>query len=190
MAIESPAFTLEKSDGPFEIRSYGMTIIAETRVQGDFESAGSQGFRRLADYIFGNNRSRTRIDMTAPVRQEEMSEKIEMTAPVAQRAEGNTYIIAFTMPTAYTMETLPIPIDPAVSVRQEFARRTAVITYSGFWSQSRYEEKLAELKAWMKLQGLQEAGEPVFARYNPPWMPWFLRRNEIMWEIRDTANKP
>jgi len=190
MSIERPKFTLEKQDDDFELRVYEATLIAETSVEGDFSEAGNLGFRRLASFIFGENLAQTKIDMTAPVSQQEPGEKIEMTAPVGQQSDGKKFIISFTMPSNYTMETLPRPKDPEVRIRQLPGRRVAAITYSGTWSEARYQEKLEALRSWVGKQGLTADGEPVFARYNPPIMPWFLRHNEILLDIRTDANQP
>ena len=189
LSIERPKFTLEKQDDDFELRVYEPTLIAETSVEGDFSEAGNLGFRRLASFIFGENLAQTKIEMTTPVSQQTPGEKIEMTAPVGQQTDGKKFLVSFTMPSSYTMETLPRPKDPEVRIRQLPARRVAVITYSGSWSESRYQEKLEALRSWVGKQGLSADAEPVFARYNPPIMPWFLRHNEILLDISTDASQ-
>jgi hypothetical protein len=184
LSIERPKFTLEKQDDEFEVRFYEPILVAETMVEGDFSEAGNLGFRRLASFIFGENVTKTKIDMTAPVSLQDPGEKIDMTAPVGQQPEGKKFRVSFTMPSNYTMETLPQPKDPEILIRQLPARRVAVITYSGTWSETRYKEKLESLRSWVTKQGLNVEGEPVFARYNPPIMPWFLRHNEIQLDLR------
>jgi effector-binding domain-containing protein len=151
-----------------------------TVVEGDFEKVGSEGFRRLADYINGNNRRRQSIAMTAPVGQESGSQKIAMTAPVGQQSSGDRWRITFMMPAEYSLERLPQPLDDRISLQPVPARRMAAVRYSGTWSRSGYEKNLANLLAWLQEQGLQPVGDPVWARYNPPFMPWFLRRNEVL----------
>jgi effector-binding domain-containing protein len=163
---------------------YEPTLIAETVVEGDFSEAGNLGFRRLASFIFGENVTQTKIDMTAPFSLQDSGEKIDMTAPVGQQPEGKKFRVSFTMPSSYTMETLPQPNDPEIRIRQLPARRVAVISYSGTWSETRYQEKLESLRSWIASQGLSAEGEPLFARYNPPIMPWFLRHNEILLDLR------
>jgi len=189
VSVETPKYETVLADGDFEVRRYSPSIVAETIVSGDFATAGNRGFRRLADYIFGGNTSRVDIAMTAPVSQTQTkgggSEKIAMTAPVGQAATTEGYVISFTMPDSYTRETLPQPKDPAVTIREIPSHRAAVITFSGTWSESRYQEKLTALRQWMAQQKLIPQGEPVFARYNPPWTPWFLRRNEILLDVSD-----
>ena len=123
--------------------------------------------------------------MTAPVVQEPASEEIAMTAPVAQEKVGDRYRITFVMPSEYTLESLPQPIDPRIRLRAEPERRVAAIRYSGFWRRARYEDHERSLYDWIQQRGLEPIGEPVWARYDPPFTPWFLRRNEILIEVRE-----
>ena len=180
MGTEEAVYTVEKSDGNFEVRRYAAQVVAETRVEGTLEEAGNQAFRPLFRYISGDNRSKRKIPMTAPVAQRSEGEKIAMTAPVGQEAAGSRWAVTFVMPTHCTLETLPEPTDARVRLRAIPARRMAAAQYSGTWSQRRYERNLARLRNWMKANNLTAAGEPVWARYNPPFTPWFLRRNEIL----------
>jgi SOUL heme-binding protein len=147
-------------------------------VEGDFQDVGNEGFRRLFDYISGKNRKQQTIPMTAPVSQEASSEKIPMTAPVNQEQVGGKWRITFLMPSQYTLETLPEPSDPRVQLTKVPGLLMAALSYSGIWSRGRYEEKEKWLKELIRQKGLKIVSEPVFARYNPPFMPWFLRRNE------------
>ena len=164
----------------FELRDYPAHVVAETVVEGTLEDAGNKAFRRLFGYISGKNRSGDKIAMTAPVSQKPASEKIAMTAPVGQqRAEGG-WVVSFTMPISYTLKALPVPEDPDVKLRQVPARRMASVQYSGTWSESRYLRYRQELELWIEKNGLRIQGEPVWARYNSPFTPWFLRRNEIL----------
>ena len=103
-----------------------------------------------------------------------------MTAPVGQRPTNGGWVVSFMMPSSYSMDTIPQPADPAVRLREVPAHRAAVIRYSGFWSEERYREHLHKLRAWIGQQGLEDAGDPVWARYDPPFKPWFMRRNEIL----------
>ena len=183
MAVEEPKFTVETKAAHYEIRKYGATLVAETEVESSFENAGNQAFRILADYIFGNNKSKTKIAMTAPVSQQAASEKIGMTAPVTLSKAGSGFVVQFTMPEKYTRDTLPEPNDPKVHIREISERRVAVYGYSGTWSEDRYQGKLKEFLSDLKTDAVKTVGEPLFARYNPPFMPWFLRRNEIWIEL-------
>jgi hypothetical protein len=182
MAIEKPSYRVVERREAFEIREYAPYLVAETVVGGSREEAGNAGFRILAGYIFGKNRGEKKIAMTAPVTQAEPA-RIAMTAPVAQSGEEGRWVIQFMMPSAFTLETLPEPLDPAVTFRVVPARRVAAHAYSGTWSASRYEEHLATLRAALASAGLTAVGEPVWARYDPPFMPWFLRTNEILLEL-------
>jgi len=180
MAIERAQYTVVETEGKFELRQYGPYIVAETMVEGDFDEVGNEGFRRLFDYISGKNRKQQSITMTAPVSQEARSEKISMTAPVNQMRVGEKYRITFLMPAEYTMETLPEPLDTRVKLKEAPGQLIAALRYSGTWSRDRYEEKRIRLQELMRQRDLEPAGEPIFARYNPPFMPWFLRRNEVL----------
>ena len=118
--------------------------------------------------------------MTAPVSQSSAGEKIRMTAPVGQQNIEGKWAVSFMMPAAYTMETLPEPVDPEITLRQVPARRMAVVRYSGFWSEKAYLRFMSKLELWISANGLTTVGEPIWARYNPPFTLWFLRRNEIL----------
>ena len=180
MAVEEAEYTVIRQDGDIEIREYADAIIAETVVDDKFEDAGNRAFRKLFGYIGGDNRSQSEIAMTAPVSQEKRSEKIAMTSPVGQQKSGDGWAVSFMMPASYTMETIPQPTDPSVVIRQIPAHRVAAIRYSGFWSEEKYQEHLEELNVWIKNENQEVAGQPVWARYNAPFTPWFMRRNEIL----------
>jgi effector-binding domain-containing protein len=180
MGTEEAVYAVEKEDGDFQVRRYAPQVVAETVVDGTLEEAGNKAFRPLFNYISGANRSQGKIAMTAPVGQQAEGQKIAMTAPVGQEAVSNRWVVTFMMPTNYTMATLPQPTDENVRLRAIPARRMAAVQYSGTWSRSRYERNLARLREWMKAQGLAAAGDPVWARYNAPFTPWFLRRNEVL----------
>jgi hypothetical protein len=180
MAIEEACYTVEKTDGDFQVRLYAPHVVAEVLVDGTLEEAGNKAFRPLFNYISGANRAKGKIAMTAPVGQQAEGQKIAMTAPVGQEAVSNQWAVTFTMPTNSTFATLPSPTDEKVRLRAIPPRRMVAVRYSGTWSQKRYERNLARLRDWMKTNGLIAAGEPVWARYNPPFAPWFMRRNEIL----------
>ena len=122
--------------------------------------------------------------MTAPVSQAAAGEKIAMTAPVGQRAEGEGWSVSFMMPAEYTMDSIPEPTNPDVVIRELPAQKMAAVRYSGTWSESNYDRHLDELTTWVRNQGLAVEGEPVWARYDPPFKPWFMRRNEILVPVR------
>jgi len=170
MAIEELAYRTIERDDSFELRLIEPHVVAETFVEGDFERVGNEGFRRLVNFIGGANHSQARISMTAPVVQEKV---------------GDRYRITFLMPSKYALETVPQPTDTRIRLRAEQKRRVAAIRYSGFWSRSRYDDHERKLREWIDERGLEPIGEPVWARYDPPFMPWFLRRNEILIELRE-----
>ncbi|MGB5750834.1 MAG: heme-binding protein [Desulfobacterales bacterium] len=180
MAIEKAKYTILEKEEDFEIRQYDPQIVAETYVDGDLEDVGNEGFRRLYGYISGDNKKKQSISMTAPVGQEANSEKIAMTAPVQQEKKDNQWRITFLMPAEYTLETLPEPNDDRVKLKADPGRLMAAVRYSGTWSEDGYEENRALLEEYIQKRGLIKTGEPVWARYDPPFMPWFLRRNEVL----------
>ena len=180
LAIEEPFYTVMENEGEFELRRYSSYIVAETYIEGSFEQVGGDGFRRLADYIGGKNKKRLPISMTAPVNQKPISEKIAMTAPVTQELENQKWRITFMMPSDYTLDTLPSPDDDRIALRQEKPKNTAVIRYSGTWGKKRYENHEKKLLDWIAKKDWEITGAPVWARYNSPFTPWFLRRNEIL----------
>ena len=181
MAVEQPKFEIQETKGDFQVRRYAPTVVAETIVDGAFGPAGNEAFRRLAGYIFGANDGGRKIAMTAPVAQVKTSgTKIAMSAPVSQERKGGGWVVSFTMPSSFTLATLPRPNDARVTLREVGERRVAAIRFSGAWSPEKFEEKAVELDAEMKGRGLAAAGAPVYARYDPPWTLWFMRRNEVL----------
>ena len=185
MAYESPTYRVVDRFGEIEIREYEPYLVAETTVDGGLEGAGNRGFRILAKYIFGDNQGKRKIAMTTPMSQEiTEGTKISMTAPVTQEKAGDEYRIQFMMPAEYSREELPEPNDPRIAIREIPARRFAAVRYSGTWSKRNYQEHLEKLLATLNAEGYEPLGEPVWARYNPPFMPWFLRRNEILTAFR------
>jgi len=169
MALEEPSYSVLITEGNFELRNYSSYIVAETNVEGDFEAVGSEGFRLLADYIGGENQKK---------------ESISMTAPVSQARENGRWRIALMIPSDYTMQTLPTPDDDRIVLREEKEKTVAVIRYSGTWGKKRYENHETKLMDWISTKGWIMAGAPVWARYNPPFIPWFIRRNEILIPVK------
>jgi effector-binding domain-containing protein len=183
VGIEKAKYDVIEKEGKFEVRQYPAQIVAETVVEADFDEAANAAFGRLFDYISGENRKKESIAMTAPVNQQITSEKIPMTAPVNQQEYEGKYSVSFLMPSKYTMATLPEPVDPSVRLREIPGRKVAAIRYSGSWSRKRYEAKKALLAEWIKKKGLRITGEDIFARYDPPFQLWFLRRNEVLFPV-------
>jgi SOUL heme-binding protein len=187
VGTEEPPHTVEPLIQGVEIRRYGPRIAAETRVSGDEIAARSEGFRRLARYIFGANGSSDTIAMTAPVGDQKMrqSTKIAMTAPVAQSQSAQESLIRFYMPAEWTMESLPTPIDDRVALRAVAPETVAVLRFSGDRGARSVATHTAKLREVLRSTGFEAAGEPTCWFYDPPWTLWFLRRNEIAIPIVD-----
>jgi hypothetical protein len=177
------------------LRAYAPQLIAEVKVEGDLDKASSQGFRLIAAFIFGQNQVSEKIAMTTPVgiesNDQQKSAKIAMTVPVGvesakpEKGVANQWIISFVMPSEYTLETLPKPLNSQVKIRQLPAEIKAAITFSGFYSEDTVLEKTKALEDWIKTKNMQAIGSPQFARYNPPWTLPFMRRNEVIMRVRN-----
>ncbi len=186
MAIEQPSYAVLKEYGAgIEMRQYPAYIIAETEISAaNADQAGNLAFNRLGGYIFGGNRTKQSISMTAPVSQAK-SEKIAMTAPVSQtKTKEGVWLVSFVMPKGYTLETLPVPDDPKVYFKTVPARKVLAIRFSGRWTDASFNQHKTELLDALKAQGLKSTGSTWTARYDPPFMPAFLRRNEVMIQLR------
>lgn len=187
-AIEEPDYdVIRKLEDNVELRQYAPYVVAEVVLSAGADEAGNQAFPILAGYIFGKNKGERKFAMTAPVTQSAAPVKMEMTAPVTQAAVPGVpggMRVQFVLPKGVTLETAPEPLDPRVQLRLVAAGPWAAIRYSGTWSQSNYDEHLARLKATLDKAGVATQGEPVLARYNAPFTPWFLRRNEIWLALR------
>ena len=185
MAVETPAYNEVLHEGDFEVRDYPALVVAEVTVTGDQKEASSKGFRLLAGYIFGGNKKRQSIAMTAPVAQQAVSEKIAMTAPVAQtQTATGTWVVRFTMPSTWSLQTLPVPDDPRVNLRNTEPTRLAVLQFSGVAQPKDMETKSSELLALVKSHNLSAIGPISLAQYSPPWTLSFMRRNEVMVEVK------
>ncbi len=183
-AIEEPDYQVIRKIDNVELRHYAPYVVAEVVLDTPAEDAGSQAFPILAGYIFGKNKGEKTFAMTAPVTQTAAPIRMDMTAPVTQAAVAGGMQVQFVLPKGVTLATAPEPIDPRVQLRLVPAGTWAVIRYSGTWSQSNYLEHLDVLKAALQAAGVATQGEPVLARYNAPFTPWFLRRNEIWLALR------
>ena len=184
MATEKPKFTVSQKEGVFEVRSYTALVAAQVSVTGTRDEASNAGFKLLAGYIFGGNTRKQSIAMTAPVVQAQTdSEKIAMTAPVIQSGvpgQSDTWTVRFIMPSSYTMDTLPTPNDAKVQLMQLPPARFAAVTFSGLAREDDVVLRTAELNTFITARGMRPAGPAALARYNPPWTPWFMRRNEVL----------
>ena len=184
-ALEEPKYSVLKEYENFEIRNYASYLVAEVDIEGSYNKSGNEAFRILAGYIFGDNQSSTKMNMTAPVESEAIqpSERMNMTAPVFSNKNVNGYTYRFVMESKYTQETLPVPNNSKIRITEIKDRVMAVISFSGRWSQKNFEKHEQILVNDLKNEGIGVASEAIYARYNAPFTPWFLRRNEIMFEI-------
>ncbi|WP_199534692.1 SOUL family heme-binding protein [Rhodoferax lacus] len=178
-ATEEPDYTVIQKLEDIEVREYAAYTVAEVVVAGTADEAGSLAFPILAGYIFGKNKGERKFAMTAPVTQAAEPVKLEMTAPVTQTAAPGGYRVQFVLPKGVTLASAPEPLDARVMLRDVAPSRVAVIRFSGFWSDANYQKHLAALQAALRTAGLLWVGEPVYSRYNAPFTPWFMRRNEI-----------
>ncbi len=173
MALEQPSYEVVDQVGEVEIRRYEPYLVARTKISGDFSRAGNQAFSRLAGYIFGDNATSQKISMTAPVMQ------------YPQDESESSYWFTFMMPAAYTLADLPTPDDSSVEVSSKPSQTLAALRYRGGWSEKKYREQVAILLATLRADARFEIiGTAMWARYNPPFVPSFLRTNEVLVEVR------
>ena len=191
---ENPKYDVLVKDEKFEVRQYHPYIVATTFVEGSFEETQNKAFRILAGYIFGDNEKDSKISMTAPVVMnppKNESEKIAMTAPVTQAPKGNGWEMSFMMPSKYkSIEELPKPKDSRVTFRVLEPKLEAVILFTGFWSEEKNQKMASQLREWLAKNAQYEPlSEPKFAGYDPPWTLPFLRRNEILIEVKKVSSR-
>ena len=183
--IEKPAYTIIENRDGYEVRKYESYIVAETKVSGNRQEAVTTGFQIIADYIFGNNVSKKGIAMTAPVLESQVSEKISMTSPVlSTESTAGERVIAFVLPSAYTLETLPIPNNNAVILREVPAYTVAALTFTWYATPSRIEKKKEELISLLERDNVVPKGDIQVAQYNPPLSMPLMLRNEIIIPIK------
>jgi len=180
---ESPKYSIIKKQKEIELRQYAGYIQAEVSiVEKNYKSAIEKGFSYLAGYIFGNNISKQKIAMTTPV-QVSQSQKIAMTTPVTVTGDG-TYSVAFIMPSEYTLETLPLPKDNNIHFTSIPGHQMAAIRFSGYFQQNIIDKNKQMLSNWLEEEGIETEGDFIVAGYNPPWVPGFIARNEILIKIK------
>jgi len=185
----------------FELRRYPAFVQAEVKVNATFDRAGNAAFRQLFNYISGSNTGGQKLAMTAPVIQGSPSQgngsshstgqKLAMTAPVIQAGplQGSAgpadFVVAFVLPAEVTAETAPVPTNPDVTIRAVPGSLAAALRFSGSGTESAFERRNNGLQAALTLAGLTALGPPRFARFDPPFKPWFLRRNEVVQDVQE-----
>lgn len=174
MTEEQPYEVVRRYPG-FELRRYPEHVVAETRVRGTFEGVGNRSFMRLVGYIGGRNTRSEKVAMTAPVLQE------------AERGRPDRYVVSFVMPAGFDADHAPGPTNPDVRLRVVPEHTAAALRFSGSWGRRRYEDHAARLVAAVEAAGLEVVGPLRFARFDPPWTPWFLRHNEVVAPVRAPA---
>ena len=199
---EQQPFDLVRRYPGFDLRRYPTHTVAQVTVRASFDRAGNSAFRSLFGYISGQNRTNTSVAMTAPVMQAVApnpagqditdqnggSQKVAMTAPVVQRAaEDGGFVVAFVLPASLTVDTAPVPTNPQVEIHTIPAGLAAAVGYSGGWSQSGFDKHNAQLQQAVVDAGLTPIGPPRFARFDPPFKPWFLRRNEVVQDVQEAG---
>lgn len=181
--VEHLKYKVIDSSKEYEIRELEEHLIIETEVTGGWDTGGREAFNILAGYIFGNNISKEKIAMTAPV-VESKSEKIAMTAPViAEPSNNDLMVYSFVLPAKYTLENLPKPTDSRVKIKKIDKKKIAVLRFSGFFNNAIYEKKKQELIKYLERDGLKY-GKISSAGYNPPWTPPFTNRLEVWAELK------
>ncbi len=196
MTEELPYQVVGHLDDRVELRRYPEHVVAEVTIRGSLTSAGNLAFAPLFAYISGDNRPRTKVAMTAPVVQERArGERVAMTAPVVQEEVAQevaqedvgeeSFAVAFVLPAGMTASSAPEPADSRVSLRTVPPVLAAAIGYSGRWTRSNYEEHRDRLLEVVARAGLEPVGAPRWLRYDPPFKPWFLRRNEVVLDVRE-----
>jgi hypothetical protein len=195
-SVASPKYSVLEEKQGYEIRLYEPYITAQVEVGGTYNEAINEGFRILADYIFGNNTKQADIAMTAPVTEGESekmamtapvlvseNEKLAMTAPVIESTRDETRIISFVMPFEYTLETLPKPNNKEVKIVPQEARKVAVLRFSWSRSSERVARKKQELLTLLERDEITPKNSPEYAGYNAPLTAPWLNRNEVIVEI-------
>ncbi len=166
--VEKPKYKVLQKDGNIEIRQYPALRVAEIKRNGNRGRAVRNAFSPLASYIFARERE---------------GEKISMTAPVTQQKSGGSWTVQFIMPSKYTLKDLPKPDNAEVRLREIPAKKRVAIRFSGRQNDKLLAEKEQELRAWLKAKGITPKGNPLYAYYNDPFTPGFMRRNEVLFDF-------
>lgn len=171
-SADSIPYTVTGKTGEIEFRHYPPLVLATVDTAGD-----DAGFSLLFAYISGSNKPREKIPMTAPVI---TSQKIPMTAPVVSD-EGS---MSFVLPAGTTLEETPDPLDTRVRIVTIPEQDIAVVRFSGYAPPKDVDAAASRLQVWLTKEGIMTTGRPFLMRYDSPWTPGFLRRNEVGIEIQ------
>lgn len=183
-AAEETSYSVLERDGDVEIRQYEDYAIARTFVTASYDDMDREAFGRLFDYITGDNTTQGEIAMTAPVLMAPAGEEIAMTAPVLMEEGKEGWWMAFVLPEGLDAASAPVPTDPQVEVINIEGPRMAALQYAGTMSEATNTAEAQRLRDWIATRGLDGAAGYQIAGYNPPWTLPFLRRNEILIELR------
>jgi hypothetical protein len=174
LVTEQQQYRVIDKHGAAELREYAPCVVADVLVDGDVQEATSAAFRPLFNYISGANKASTSLAMTAPVLQEE--------------AAPHSWSVSFVLPGDRPLQDYPIPADPKVTLRAIPAHDAAALGWSGRWTAGNIEQRTHELRMLIRDAGWEVTGEPRWARFDPPWTPPFMRRNEIVIPVRLPKN--
>ena len=184
---EQQRYRVVQTRGDVEMREYAPCVVADVTVTGEVEQAGNMAFRPLVNYISGANQTRTSLAMTAPVIQQSPGERLAMTAPVLQEeVSPTTWTVSFVLPGERPLAAYPVPTNPQVTLRELPAEHAAVLRWSGRWTADNLAKRTQQLRDAITQAGWQVAGGVRWARFDPPWTPPFLRRNEVVIPVRET----
>jgi hypothetical protein len=171
MTEEQPYTLISKEKG-FEIRHYPSYVLVQVQTQGEFSRAASMAFRPLVNYISGSNQTREKFAMTAPV----------IHAPDKQ---AKNHIVSFVLPKDVSIKDIPLPADAQVSTIQVDPHYAAAIKFRGLAGYEHFKSFGDKLLNSIKAGGLSPDGDPYYARFDPPWKPGILRRNEAIVSLKN-----
>ena len=186
--VEEASYKVLNDYGQIELREYDELLTIETSVDADYKKAGEVAFRRLFAYINGENDSKTKIAMTSPVIANEGNsgdgERIAMTTPIFRERQNKGWRYLFVLPASYTLDSAPAPLNSEIKLSVMPKKQVAVIRYTGKWSEEAMRKKSDELAVWIQENNLESVSMPLWAGYDPPWTIPFLRRNEVMIDVK------
>jgi hypothetical protein len=170
--VKTIKYEIVKRRGRVEIRCYPRIIIAKV------SNHENDSFGLLFRFISGQNRQKAKVKMKAPV----LSQEIKMTTPVISDFSGSGYM-AFVMPAEFVLATTPEPLDDRVKIEEVPEMYVAALRFSGSWSEANFDAKARELLEELAKAKIKTKGNVFSMLYNPPFTPWFLRRNEVAIEV-------